>query len=72
MAYWLGCWTQDLKSRGFDPHTGQFVPHTVLLKLRQFHLPQFAPLYSAANEYQHCWECACDGLSVSTGVTGQE
>ena len=39
-----------LKCRGFDPHTG----HGLLLKLRQFHLPQFASVYSAANEYQHC------------------
>ena len=46
-------------SHGFDPHTG----HGSLLKLRQFHLPQFASVYSAANEYQHCWEDTCDGLA---------
>ena len=34
-------------SRGFDPHTG----HGSLLKLRQFHLHQFASVYPAANEY---------------------
>ena len=37
----LGC--------GFDPHTG----HASILKVRQFHLPQFALVYSASNEYQH-------------------
>ena len=46
--------------RGFDPHTG----HGSLLKLRQFHLPHFAPVYSAANEYQHCWE--------GTGLTAMD
>ena len=35
-----------LQRRGFDPHTG----HGSLLKLRQFHLPRFASVYSAANE----------------------
>ena len=39
-------------SRVFDPRTG----HGSRLKLRQFCLPQFASVYSAANEYQHCWE----------------
>ena len=43
----------------FDPHTG----HCSLLNLRQFHLPQFASVYSAANEYRHCWEGTCDGLA---------
>ena len=38
-------------SRVFDPHTG----HGSLLKLRQFHLPQFASVYSAANEYQQSY-----------------
>ena len=42
-----------LEGRGFDSHTG----HGSLLKLKQFHLPRFASsVYSAANEYQHCWE----------------
>ena len=36
MAKWLGCWTQDSRSHGFDPHT----EHGLLLKFRQFHLPQ--------------------------------
>ena len=44
---------------GFDPHTG----HGSILKLRQFHLLQFASVCSAANEYQHCWEGTCDGLA---------
>ena len=50
-----------LKGRGFNTHTG----HGSLFKLRQFHLPQFALVYSAANEYmyQHCWEGTCDGLA---------
>ena len=50
-----------LDSCGFGPHTG----HGSLLKLRQFHLPRFASAYSAANEYQHCWEgtCECDELA---------
>ena len=46
-------------NRGFDPHIG----HCSLLKLSQFHLPRFAPVYSAANEYQHCWDGTCDGLA---------
>ena len=45
--------------RVFDPRTG----HGSLLKVRQFHLPQFAAVHSAANEYQHCWEGTCDGLA---------
>ena len=32
--------------RRFDPHTG----HGLLLKLRKFRLPRYAPVYSAANE----------------------
>ena len=51
---YAGC----LRCRGFDPHTG----HDSLLKFRLFYLPQFATEYSAANEYQHCWERKCDGL----------
>ena len=47
----------------FDPHTG----HGSLLKLGQFHSPQFASVYSAANEYQHCWEGTCDGLASCPG-----
>ena len=56
------CW-----SHGFDPHTG----HCSLLKLRQFHLPRFASVYSAANEYQHCWEGTCDGLASCPGESAQ-
>ena len=57
----------ELKCREFDPHTG----HGSLLKLRQFHLPQFASVYSAANEYQHCWEGTCDRLATRPGETVQ-
>ena len=48
-----------LYSLGFDPHTG----HDSVLKPTQFHLPQFASVYSAANEYQHCWEGTCGELA---------
>ena len=58
MAWWLGFGLGTL-SRGIDPHTG----HGSLLKLRQFHLPHFASVDLAANEYQHCWEGSCDGLA---------
>ena len=46
----------QLKGRGFDPHTGR----GSRLKLRQLHLPRFVSVYSAANEYQHCWEGSPD------------
>ena len=46
-----------------DPHAG----HGSLLSLRQFHLPRFASVYSAANEYQHCWEGTGDGLASCPG-----
>ena len=39
------------------------------LKPRHFHLPHFASVYSAANEYQHCCEGTCDGLVSSPGVS---
>ena len=45
--------------------------HGSLLKLRQFHLPPFAIVYSAANEYQHCWEGTCDGLASCPGESVQ-
>ena len=48
-----------LSGRWFDPYTGC----GSLLKLRQFHLPHFASVYSAANEYRQCWEGTCDGLA---------
>ena len=41
------------------------------LKLRQFHLPRFASVYSAANEYQHCWGGTCDGLASRLGESVQ-
>ena len=56
-----------LEGYRFDPHTG----HGSLLKLRQFHLPKFASVYSAANEYQHCWESTCDGLAPRPGESVQ-
>ena len=52
---------------GFDPHTG----HGLLLKLREFNLPRFASVYSAANEYQYCWEGTCDGLASRPGESVQ-
>ena len=52
---------------GSIPHTG----HGSLLKLRQFNLPRFASVYSAANEYQHCWEGTCDGLASCPGESVQ-
>ena len=36
-------------------------------KLRQFRLPYFASVYSAANEYKHCLEGTCDGLVSRPG-----
>ena len=48
-----------LYGHGIDPHTG----HGSLLKPRQFHLPQFASVYSAASEYQHCLDDSCDELA---------
>ena len=56
-----------LKDRGFDPHTG----HGSLLKLRQIFLPQFASVYSAANEYQYCWEGTCHGIASCPGGSVQ-
>ena len=56
-----------LQGRGFDPHTG----HGSLFKLRQFHLPRFASVYPAANEYQQCWEGTCDGLASRPGESVQ-
>ena len=54
-------------SCGFGDHTGQ----GSLLKLMQFHLPQFAPVHSSANEYQHCWEGTCDGQASGPGESVQ-
>ena len=42
-----------------------------LLKLRQFNLHQFASVYSAANEYQHCWESTSDELASCPGGSVQ-
>ena len=47
----------------FKTHTG----HGSFSKLRQFHLPYFASVYSAANEYKHCLEGTCDGLVSRPG-----
>ena len=30
---------------------------------RKCHVPRFASVYSAANEFLHCWEGTCDGLA---------
>ena len=50
----------DSKFKGceFKTHTG----HGSFSKLRQFRLPYFASVYSAANEYKHC-----DGLVSRPG-----
>ena len=56
-----------LYGRGFDPHTGR----GSLLKLRQFHLPRFASVFSAVTEYQHCWEGTCDELASCPGESVQ-
>ena len=47
----------------FKTHTG----HGSFSKLRQFRLPYFASVYSAANEYKHCLEGTCDGLVSRSG-----
>ena len=47
----------------FKTHTG----HGSFLKLRQFRLPYFASVYSAANEYKHCLEGTCNGLVSRPG-----
>ena len=56
-----------LYGHGIDHHTG----HGSLLKPRQIHLPQFATVYSAANEYQHCCDGSCDGLASCPGESVQ-
>ena len=33
--------------------------------------PQFAAVYSAANEYQNCWGGTCDGLASRPGESTQ-
>ena len=55
----------DSKFEGceFKTHTG----HGSFSKLRQFRLPYFASVYSAANEYKHCLEGTCDGLVSCPG-----
>ena len=55
----------DSKFEGceFKTHTG----HGSFLKLRQFRLPYFASVYSAANEYKHCLEGICNGLVSRPG-----
>ena len=55
----------DSKFKGceFKTHTG----HGSFSKLRQFRLPYFASVYSAANEYKHCLEGTCDGLVSCPG-----
>ena len=53
-----GLWGREL-----DTHTG----HGSSLTLMQFRSPQFASVYSAVNEYRHCWEGTCDGLASCPG-----
>ncbi len=55
----------DPQSNGdeIDPHS----QHGSLLKPRQFHLLPFASMYSAANEYQHCWDGSCGELASCPG-----
>ena len=55
----------DSKFEGceFKTHTG----HGSFSKLRQFRLPYFASVYSAANKYRHCLEGTCDGLVSRPG-----
>ena len=55
----------DFKFEGceFKTRTG----HGSFSKLRQFRLPYFASVYSAANEYKHCLEGTCDGLVSRPG-----
>ena len=55
----------DSKFEGceFKTHT----EHGSFSKLRQFHLPYFASVYSAANEYKHCLEGTCNGLVSRPG-----
>ena len=55
----------DSNSEGceFKTRTG----HDSFSKLRQFRLPYFASVYSAANEYKHCLEGTCDGLVSRPG-----
>ena len=55
----------DSKFEGceFKTHIG----HGSFSKLRQFRLPYFASVYSAANEYKHCLEGTCDGLVPRPG-----
>ena len=58
----------DSKFEGceFKTHTR----HGSFSKLRQFRLPYFASVYSAANEYKHClysFEGICDGLVSRPG-----
>ena len=57
----------DSKFEGceFKTHTG----YGSFSKLRQFRLPYFASVYSAANEYKHCLEGTCDGLVSRPGVS---
>ena len=53
----------NFKGCEFKTHTG----HGSFLKLRQFRLPYFASVYSAAIEYKHCLEGTCDGLVARPG-----
>ena len=43
-----------------------FSERSSILKFRQFHSLQFASVYSAVDEYQHCSDSICDGLLGSS------
>ena len=66
---WRGWIWNRCESIGFP---SQFsTVHGSLLKLSQFNSSQFASVYSAVNEYEHCWECTCDGLASCPGESVQ-
>ena len=60
---------RGLVARVLDSRVVGSIP--TLGNLRQFHLPQFASVYSAGNEYQHCWEGTCDRLASCPGESVQ-
>ena len=63
VASGLGCWTQDSRVMGSIPTLGM----VRFWSLGNFIYPPFASVYSAANEYQHCWGGTCDELASCPG-----
>ena len=55
----------DSKLKGYEFKTD--TGHGSFSKFRQFRLPHFASVYSAANKYKHCLEGTCDGLVSRPG-----